>query len=345
MKKQYGRFLLVFIAVAILALSGACDKKPPESEQQPVSESKSHPDPPAPNVVAKVNDNLITQEDWDKEVSRMMVGFMRSGTAPTDGEMNALRKTALDNLIGRELLFLESGAKGVKVDDSEVDQRIQDLKSRFENDESFQQSLKEMGYTPETLREQLKRAMVIDRFIEQEFASKVSVTDQEIKAYYDAHPELFTKGEHISARHILIMVAPDADDAKKAEAKARIEEALKRARAGEDFAALAKEYSDDTTKEDGGNLGIIQKGQTVKPFEDAAFALKPGEISGVVETRFGYHIIKVDSREESEVVPFEEIKDQLANYLREDQIQQDISQFIKKARTKATVDLFLPESG
>ena len=345
MKKHDGRFLLVFIAVAILALFCACDKKSPESEQQPVSESKSHPAPPAPNVVAKVNDNLITQEEWDKEVSRMMVGFMRSGTAPTDGEMNALRKTALDNLIGRELLYMESSAKGVKVDDAELDQRIQDLKGRFESDDRFQESIKEMGLTPDTLREQIKRAMVIDRFIDQEFASKVAITDKEVKDYYDAHPELFTKGESISARHILIMVAPNADDAKKAEAKAKIDEALKRARAGEDFAALAKEYSEDTTKEDGGNLGIIQKGQTVKPFEDAAFALKPGEISDIVETRFGYHIIKVDSRQEPEKVPFEEIKEQLANYLREDQIQQDISQFIKKARTKATVELFLPESG
>jgi peptidyl-prolyl cis-trans isomerase C len=336
------RFRLVLICTLAIMLLCACGQEPSDNGNATVKESKQRP---APNAVAKVNDMLITQEDWDKETSRLMAGFLRSGNTPTEAEMAALRKTALDNLIGRELLYIESLAKGISVEDSDVEKRIVDLKGRFENEARFQESLKELSLTLDGLREQIKRAIVIDRFIEQEFANKITVTDKEVRDYYDARPDMFTKSGSVSARHILIKVPPDADDVKKAEARSRIEEALKRARAGEDFADLAKEYSEDATREDGGDLGTIQQGQTVKPFEDAAFALKPGEISDVVESRFGYHIIKVESRQEPEMLSFEEVKDRLAKFLREDRIQRQISQFIKKARAKADVELYLPEAG
>ncbi|MCK6556764.1 SurA N-terminal domain-containing protein [Candidatus Binatia bacterium] len=142
----------------------------------------------------------------------------------------------------------------------------------------------------------------------QAFAGKAAVSDADVQQYYEANRAKFTTQEQVRARHILFSLPPDATDEARAEARKKAEEVLGKARAGDDFAELAKQHSGDSTAPQGGDLGAIGRGQMVKPFEDAAFALQPGQISDVVETQFGLHIVKVDSRQDARTRPLDEVR-------------------------------------
>jgi peptidyl-prolyl cis-trans isomerase D len=149
------------------------------------------------------------------------------------------------------------------------------------------------------------------------FADKVEVSDAEIQQYYDAHQAQYTTPEHVHVRHILFKVAPTADAAAKAEARKRAEDVLAKVKAGEDFATLARQYSQDASAAQGGDLGSVSRGQMVKPFEDAAFALAPGTTSDIVESPFGLHIIKVESKQEAATRPLSEVHDEVVKALRQ----------------------------
>ena len=144
--------------------------------------------------------------------------------------------------------------------------------------------------------------------------------------------------DEVKASHILISTVDDngkeLSEAKKKEAKKKAEEVLKKAKSGEEFSELAKEYSDDKgSAENGGDLGYFTKGQMVQPFEEAAFSLKPGEISGIVESQYGYHIIKVYDKID-EQLPFNDVKDEIKNILIEDKYVASIEDISKKAKVE-----------
>ena len=165
------------------------------------------------------------------------------------------------------------------------------------------------------------------------------VSDEAVHEFYAGNPDKFIRPEAIGARHILLKVNPQADAAERALARRQIGEILAQARKGTDFAALAGKHSQDATAASGGNLGYFPRGRMVKPFEDAAFALKPGEISDVVETPFGYHIIKVDSREPSGQVPETAARDQVRDYLLAEKRQQVVKDTIERLRANAAIEI------
>jgi len=140
------------------------------------------------------------------------------------------------------------------------------------------------------------------------WVDQADVSDAEVKQYYDAHLEEFTKPEQVHARHILLKIDPDANDAFKAEVRKKAEEVLAKVKAGEDFGALAKQYSEDSSAAEGGDLGTFGRGKMVKPFEDAAFALEPGASSDIVESPFGLHIIKVESKDAAGTKPLDAVR-------------------------------------
>jgi peptidyl-prolyl cis-trans isomerase D len=150
-----------------------------------------------------------------------------------------------------------------------------------------------------------------DKWLEQ-----ADVSDAQIKEYYDAHVDEYSKPEEVHARHILLKMDPQADDGFKAEVRKKADEVLAKVKAGEDFAALAKQYSEDSTAADGGDLGSFGRGKMVKPFEDAAFALAPGATSEIVESPFGLHIIKVESKEEAGTKPLDAVRGEIAAALK-----------------------------
>ncbi len=157
--------------------------------------------------------------------------------------------------------------------------------------------------------EQVRLAYLV--FRPADFEAEVKPTEEELRAAYEAHLDRYEIPETVRARHILLRLPPDADEAQVKAVEAKANEILAKAQAGEDFAALAKKYSQDTTASQGGELGEFHRGQMVPPFEEAAFAARAGEIVGPVRTRFGFHVIQVEEHREAGLKPFEEVKEQV----------------------------------
>jgi peptidyl-prolyl cis-trans isomerase C len=179
-----------------------------------------------------------------------------------------------------------------------------------------------------------------NEFLKKEVVQTISIPEDELKSYYDKHKEEFKTPEMVKASHILIKVNPSASAEEKKKAKEKAEDILKKIKSGQDFAKLASEFSDDPgSKTKGGDLGFFAKGRMIKPFEDAAFSLKPGEISGVVETQFGYHIIKVEEKKDAGVEGFDTAKEKIRQKLLQDRIKTKVTEFIDSAMKDAKAEI------
>ncbi len=194
------------------------------------------------------------------------------------------------------------------------------------------------GNAEKDLKEFTRKDIVITTLIEKDIVAKINISDADAKKFYDENSEKFKQDESVKASHILIGVdaAASAEDKKKAKEKA--DGILKKIKAGDDFAALAKSDSTCPSSKQGGDLGLFSKGQMVAPFEKAAFALKPGEVSDVVETQFGYHIIKLTEKKEAGTTKFDDVKTKIVDYLKNQKIQKGIGDYLAELKSKAKIE-------
>ncbi|MCC6165116.1 MAG: peptidyl-prolyl cis-trans isomerase [Acidobacteria bacterium] len=192
--------------------------------------------------------------------------------------------------------------------------------------------------TETDLRTEARQRLAVDKLLTSEVEPNAVVTDADIADFYKKNPQFFMQPEAVRASHILLKAdTPDA----KAAAKTKAGDLLKQIKGGADFAALAKEHSNDGSAQAGGDLGFFPRGQMVKPFEDAAFALKPGEVSPVVETEFGYHIIKGAEHRDARTVPLAEVSDRIAQALRQQKQQELMQSFVQSLKTKGKVEILM----
>ncbi|MFC1823230.1 peptidylprolyl isomerase [Thermodesulfobacteriota bacterium] len=290
--------------------------------------------------VAVVNGVVISQDDFTRELTRAKQQLARMRRTPDDRQMVELKEKVLESLVSRELLYQESQKRGIKVGKASVDQQINTMKKRFPDEEAYRKTLRRMELSDSDLKNQIGKGLAIQQLIEKQFADRTSIPKAEVKAFYDANPNSFRQPEQVRASHILIRVDPQADKSKKSKARQEMSKISDRIRAGEDFAALAKEFSQDSSSSKGGDLGSFRRGQMVKPFEDAAFSLKPGEVSQVVETRFGFHIIKVTEKKPETTLAFKDVQEKLYRYLKQQKVKQQVNVYIVKLKENAKVDRF-----
>ena len=290
--------------------------------------------------VAVVNGTVIDKNEYERELARYKEQVTMQGVKVDDSNMPDIKKEVIENIIGMQLMYQASTEKGIKVEQALIDEEIGKLKSQYPDEEKFKEAMAELNITEGIIKEQINRGLTIQKFIKQNFVDKTAISDSEVKAFYDNNPDKFNKPESVRASHILIRVEPEAEEAIKKAAKEKIEMVQARIKAGEDFAALAKEVSQCPSSEKGGDLGFFTKGQMVKPFEDTAFSLEPGIVSDIVETRFGYHLIKVIEKQKAGLFSLDEVKEDLKQYLTESRIQKDIRDYVKTLREKAKVEIF-----
>jgi peptidyl-prolyl cis-trans isomerase C len=298
---------------------------------------------PSEDRVAAVDGSVITQEDFNREMSRVKQGLLNMGKPLIDSQLSELKKEVLEQLINRELLYQESQRKGIRVREVEVDEELKVLKKGFDSDAEFKSALKEANLSEFEVKSQIKRGLAIDEFITGHFVEKVTISDEEVRAYYESHPESFKQPEQVRASHILIIIDPQADRPKRSSVRKKIEEIRQKLQKGEDFAALAKEFSQGPSSAKGGDLGYFRRGQMTKPFEDAAFALRPGEVSDIVETKFGYHLIKVIEKEPETTIAFEGIREALGRYLTQEKVQKEVNLYVQKLKENAKIKVYLTE--
>lgn len=293
--------------------------------------------------VAIVNGTVILKQDFDRAMLGVTQRLSMSGKKLEGAELEKLKSEILENIIGGELLFQDAQKKKIKIEDAKINKEYDNLKQKFPSADVFTNWLKEMDLTESAIKADFKKRMVVQQLIDKEFSDKISITDPEVKAFYDGNPQFFQKSDEVKASHILVRVAADANEATKKEAKKKVESIQSKIKSGNDFAALAKELSDCPSKEKGGELGFFGRGQMVPPFEKAAFALKPGEVSDIVETEFGYHLIKVLEKKPASTVTLDEVKGQIKQMLTQDKLQKEIVLMVEKLKKNAKVERFMKE--
>ena len=331
------------VMTKILALALVLMMAPPLFGQEAKTKAKpvARPAEKKPGVVAVVNGVDIPLDDFLRELLRVERLVLNTGRVLTCPQVSRLRTEVVEGLVRRELLYQEAKGK-VKVTEPEIDAEVKKLKEQYPREGDFSSALAAMNISPSSLRAQVERALAIQKEIDA-YAAKVPVDDKEIWAYYDRNRASFRVPEQVRASQILITCDPSWDQAKKAAARKKIEDLKVKLKAGQDFESLARTYSEDPSSSKGGDLGYLRTGQVVKPFEDALFALKPGEVSDIVETSVGFHLIKAVDRKPESTIPFEKVKDQLRTALKQEKGQQEANASAAKAREKARVEVFLPE--
>jgi peptidyl-prolyl cis-trans isomerase C len=340
--------LLPLLVVAVLA--SACSKPAADAaatagEQTPLPEGAALNAPakpvPAeiPDVVARVNGEAITKAEFERAVEALEG---RAGGPVPPNQRDAIYRRVLDELVGYALLSQEANARKVTVPDAELDSRMAQIQEQFPDQAAFAKVLSERKITMETVRNDTRRDLVVARLLQSEVESKAAVKPEQIADFYAKNPDQFKESEKVRASHILISAAKDADAATKAAARARAEGILKELKSGKDFAALAKQHSQDPgSGAQGGDLGFFEQGQMVGPFNDAAFSMKPGATSGIVETDFGYHIIRVVERQEGRSVPLDEVRPQLEQFLLQQNRRDQTAAFVNGLKAKGKIEILM----
>ena len=195
-----------------------------------------------------------------------------------------------------------------------------------------------MGISPEQFRRDIENHLKIKAVFEQATASLQPVTPEEISAFYTEKIDTFKVPEQVRASHILFKIEPDASEETKALKKKELAAVRERIVAGEKFEALAQELSDCPSKARGGDLGLFERGRMIKEFEDAAFALAPGEISPVIESQFGYHVIKVTEHNEPKTSALEEVQQDIAENLKNTKEEAAFESFLQNLRQSAQIE-------
>ncbi len=298
---------------------------------------------PSEDRVAVVNGSVITQEDFNREMGLAQRQIASMGKPLEDSRLPKIKKEVLRNLINLELLYQASQEDNIKIDEEAINKQFKTLKKRFSSEAEFNDALSKKNLSEAAVKSQIRRSMATKQFIDKQFVKKVKVSDDETKAYYDRHPNLFIEPEKVQARHILIKVEDQTDELQKRDAHEKIEKIQQKLQEGEDFAALAKDFSEAPSSAKGGDLGYFRRGRMPKPFEDAAFALEPGKVSGIIETKFGYHLIKTIDKKPATTILYKDIKDKLEQYLKRDKVKKEIELYLDKLREKAKVEIFLTE--
>lgn len=287
----------------------------------------------------KVNGKPVPQSAIDYELGRLIQVY--SQYLPEEqirSQMNVLRDRAKEQAIGARLLFDEAARLDIQVPDRELDERIGAMEAQVGGHEAFLALLRKQNINPVEFREQTRRGRRVDKLIEQHVAGLPDPTEEEMREHFEAHRDEYTKGEQAQAQHILVS-PKDKTDAAKAAALAAIRDLKRRVEAGEDFSALAAAHSDcPSGKQAGGSLGWFGRGAMVPEFDNAVFSMKDGEVSDIVETQFGYHLIKKVSHLEAETPDFDEVRDKIRDFLRHARRGEALKAYVDELRAKATIE-------
>jgi peptidyl-prolyl cis-trans isomerase C len=336
------RYILTAVLVAVwvgMGLTGPVWAQETKTEGS-AADRQTQAAPEAP--VATVNGETISKAQLDRELSGIQGRMARQGQPVPDDALAQIRGQVLDQLIGETLLFQESQKLNIRVDDQKIQGQIDEMAQSFEDKAAFDLALTNAGLSREVLTERLGRQMAIQQLIEDKIVAGIEVTDVRADEFYKANPEIFVQPEQVRARHILIRTEAEADAAAKAEARKQIDEIRQKAVDGEDFAELAKSHSQDPgSKEKGGDLGFFARGQMVKPFEEAAFTLKENEISPVVESPFGFHLIQVTGRKPAETLAYETVKPRILEHLKQQAIREKLDAYVDGLRQGAKIEKFI----
>lgn len=336
-----------------VALSAACDKeaakpKADGATNAATNSAKTETPTEAPKTdasdlpmeatgpVAKVNGVEITAAEYNEEVRRLndMMGKM----APP-GMLVGMKDRVVDQLIDRKLLEAEIQKRAIKVDDAEVSTEYAKLTKQLDDAApgGTKAYLEKIGRTDAQMKDDIRKSLEFKKLMSD--GNDVAVSEEDVKAFYEENKAQFDQPERVKASHILLKLEKDAPADKVGEVEKRAKDVAGKAKAaGADFAALAREFSEGPTAPRGGDLGYFVKGQMVPEFDEAAWKMKVGDISEPVRTQFGYHIIKIDDRQEAKSMPYDDAKSLIEMKLQEPKLRAAMTKTLDAIKANASIE-------
>ncbi len=315
--------LLAFVAIAATGFA----------QESPAIDANINP------AVLDVNGELIYAADISM-VMQNIAGQMGGRDKVQDNE--ELVQMATQRVVEQKLLSQEATRLGIQPNELRVAQMAQAIEKQAGGREALDGALATMGSNYEQVVETIREMDLVRSLIEQQISSSIQVSDEDVALFYADHPEMFTNEAQVHARHIITAAQEGADSETVAKARAKAEKARERALAGEDFAELARELSEGPSAPNGGDLGFFSRDQMVPAFADAAFALEPGQISEVVRSGFGFHVIKVEEKRPAGTLPLDEVSDELQSLLVQQRTGEEVGKMVEALADKATITPLAP---
>ena len=297
----------------------------------------------ADEVLARGKDFEIKSSQVEKAFTELKASLAAQGQGIPEAKRDEVERQILERLVNVKLLSAKATADDKSKAKEAAAKAFDEYRKRWPSEDAFNRQLVALGMAPTEFRTRMEEENLFREVIDREVKSTIKISDDEIKKFYDEHASQFDLPERIKASHILILTRDPLTqqpytDKQLEEKHKQADKLLTRAKAGEDFTALAKEYSDDPNSRDqGGDLGTFARGRMVAEFDAAAFSLEPNKISDLVSTKFGFHIIKVMEKLPARKTPFDEAKKDIETYLSTQEAQKKLPDYLKKLRDDAGI--------
>lgn len=290
-------------------------------------------------VVAKVNSEIITLSSVEERADLLKQKYSSSPQLPSEKK---LLEEALNIIVDEKLQIQEAKKIGFVVDEDTVDAAVDEIK-RTNNisDGELEVMLEREGRNLESYKNHIKDQIIVTKISRMEIGNRVKVSEKNIIKYYKEHRSDLWKDGKVKARHILFIVGNESTNSMRKEKFQLAKNVLNKIHDGNDFAELAMEYSEDVSASNGGDVGFVERGKMVREFEDAVFSLKTGQVSGIVETEYGYHIIKVEEVLLGKTLNFEESKDRIQQILFSQKQNQAYKEWMNELKESAFIELNL----
>ena len=332
--------IVVLCLSALLAVTVRAEDKPkePGAAAAPAADHKPG------DVVARVGKTEIKWAQLDPAVNTFIKQFSQRGRTFPMEQIDRLRYDVANEMVIRELVLQQTAGHEPTNLAAQVTEQIEQSKQQAGGNEAYAKALSDMGVTPDEYAKRVREMLLIQETIKQAVDTKVKVSADDCKKFYDENRSRFVIPEQVHASHILILCPAEATAEVRTQKLAQIQAALSLVKGGENFADVARKFSEDPgSKEQGGDLGFFARGRMVPEFETAAFGLATNQVSDVVTTHYGYHIIKALDRKPAGERTLADAKDSIENYLKNMQGQQYAQEYLKDLRAKANVEILLPE--
>jgi peptidyl-prolyl cis-trans isomerase C len=300
------------------------------------------PDALFPAVVARVNGRALLGRDLETKVRSQLAPIGNPAWKNLrEDYRQELTAQALGSLLASELLYQKAIAEGTSATDGEVKTEFEKLQKTFASDAEMNLALADRGTDRAGVMKELQKSLIVAKYIQENITKKVAVAPNEVQEYYNGHTEDFRHPDVVRSSHILIIVPESATQEQRRAARQRAEGLLARVKKGEDFAKLAKEYSQDSSASQGGDIGYVPKGQLAAEYEATAFTLPVGSVSDVVQTQFGFHIIKVTDRKKAGVSTLDEIRTELTEFLKGQKVDAEVDKLVQQLRQQAKIEILI----
>lgn len=290
-------------------------------------------------VIARVDSESLDRDEFDQRVRSALIENGMDPSQAGAAQLGQAQQMVLENMISQSLMVQAAEDAGMTVSPDELELELSFARARFASRSEFAAELERRGIDEEDYLTNLGRELLIQKYVETELAADIEVTDGEVRGYYDRHPEEFNREERLRVRQLLLETKNGSSEADRRGAREAAERALNRIKSGEDFAKLATEVATDGSASNGGDLGSVSVTELVPALAAAVGALDVGDVSPVIETRFGYHVLRIETREPAHNFTFAEAQEMIRQEIFEQRKRGRRDNWIKGLRAEARVQI------